>query len=449
MKRTQIALIGRPNVGKSTLVNRLANKRVCIVGAEAGVTRDRHEVDFEWESYPFTIYDTGGITFDNEDYFKDEIFKQATHGLNQADVILFMVDVTMGVTKEDERICQLLRKEYADRVFVAVNKCDSHEREQMHYEYYSLGFEHVYPVSAMHGSHGLSEMLDKIIEKQALKPKAVEEVDEDIIKISFVGKPNVGKSSLFNKVCNQERSIVSDLSGTTRDAIDIKLKRHGHTFELIDTAGLRRKAKINDEIERYSTMRTTHAIAKADVVILLINAADEDEVVSDQDQKIGSLIETKGKACVIAINKWDIFDPEIKNEPHKLEQYRKEMDYKLRFIRYAPVEYISAKEGTRTDKIWQLAIDAAEQHSRRIETSLLNKMLSDILLLHPPPIVKQKSIRIKYVTQIDIKPPTFLFFANHPELIPETYIRFMEKQFRLYFGFEGTPIRIRFKLKED
>ncbi|NQY80646.1 MAG: ribosome biogenesis GTPase Der [Candidatus Caenarcaniphilales bacterium] len=447
MKRIQISLVGRPNVGKSTLVNRLAEKKVCIVGEKSGITRDRKEVEFEWEGVPFLINDTGGITFDHNDPFADDIFEQAEIALNNADAIVFLVDVNSGLTADDERICKILREKYFEKVFVAVNKVDSYDKQSLSYEFYKLGFDNLFPISAMHGSVGLNEMLESIIEKYGKDLGNASPEFEEIIKISFVGKPNVGKSSLYNKLVGEDRSIVSDVSGTTRDSINMFLNRHNSKFELIDTAGLRRKSKVHEEVERFSTLRTTHSIARSDVVILILDGTEE-EIVSEQDQKIASLIESKGKACVVAINKWDILPAKIKEDPVKLEAYKNELHYKLRFISYADILYISAKEGTRTDKIWTAAIAANEQHKRRVETSLLNKVLADILMLHPPPIVKQKSIRIKYVTQVDVAPPTFLFFANFPELLPETYIRFMEKQFREYFGFKGSPILIKFKVQE-
>ena len=447
MKKIQISLVGRPNVGKSTLVNRLAEKKVCIVGEKSGITRDRKEVEFEWEGVPFLICDTGGITFDKEDPFADDIYEQASIGLDKSDAIIFIVDVNSGLTADDERICKILREKYFEKVFVAVNKVDSHDKQNLIYEFYKLGFDNLFPVSAMHGSVGLNDMLESIIQKYGADLGTSVERAEEIIKISFTGKPNVGKSSLYNKLVGEDRSIVSDISGTTRDSINMFLNRHDHKFELIDTAGLRRKSKVNEEVERFSTLRTTHSIARSDVVILIVDAT-EDEIVSEQDQKIASLIESKGKACVIAVNKWDILKPEIKNDQVKLQAYKDELNFKLRFISYAPLEFISAKEGTRTDKVWTAAIAANQEHKRRVETSLLNKILADILMLHPPPFVKQKSIRIKYVTQVDIAPPTFLFFANYPELIPETYVRFMEKQLREYFGFKGTPILIKFKVQE-
>ena len=445
MQRIQISLVGRPNVGKSTLVNRLAEKKVCIVGEKSGITRDRKEVEFDWEGVPFLINDTGGITFDNQDPFAQDIYDQARIALDNSDAIIFLVDVNAGLTADDERICKILREHYYSKVFLAVNKVDSHEKQNLIYEFYKLGFENLYPVSAMHGSVGLNEMLESIINLHGKNLIAAAKDTEEIIKISFVGKPNVGKSSLYNKLVGEDRSIVSEVSGTTRDSINMFLNRHSAKFELIDTAGLRRKSKVHEEVERYSTLRTTHSIARSDVVILILDGTEE-EIVSEQDQKIASLIESKGRACVVAINKWDILPASIKEDPVKLEAYKKELHYKLRFINFADVLYISAREGTRTDKIWTAAIAANEQHKRRIETSLLNKVLADILMLHPPPIVKQKSIRIKYVTQIDVAPPTFLFFANYPELLPETYIRFMEKQFREYFGFKGSPILIKFKV---
>jgi GTP-binding protein len=442
VKKTVISIIGRPNVGKSTLVNRLAGKRVAIVGEEAGITRDRNYIDFEWDGKEFTIIDAGGLSFDGEDGFAEHIYQQAMQGMEQADAVIFMVDVVSGITKEDAAIAELLRKNCNKPVYVAVNKVDSHEREQMIYEFYQLGFADLFPVSALHGSHGLGEMLSTISERH--DSVEASDIREDIIRVAIVGKPNVGKSSMFNKLLGEERSIVSDISGTTRDAINTTMQRHGQKFELIDTAGLRRKSKVKAEVERFSNIRTTYSIAACDVAVLIIDST-EDEIVTDQDQKIASLIEERGKACVVLINKWDIFDPEIKEDAYKLLKYKEQVDFKLRFIDFAPKEYISAETGQRLDKIWQMIIDANTERNRRISTNLLNKVLADITVVTPPPVVKQKAIKLKYITQVDSSPPQFIIFANHPSLIPESYTRFLKAQLRQYFGFVGTPIRLSYK----
>lgn len=446
MKKTQLSIIGRPNVGKSTLVNRLAGKRLAIVGEEAGITRDRNYIDFEWDGAPLTIVDTGGLTFDGEDSFSEEIYKQAITGMNESDAVIFILDVSTGITKEDAQIAELLRKECTKPVYVAINKVDSPEREQLIYEFYSLGFEDLYPISALHGSHGLSEMLSNIVVRFGSN-NAEEEVAEDLIRVAIVGKPNVGKSSLFNKLLGVDRSIVSDVSGTTRDAVNTRLKRHGQNFELIDTAGLRRKSKVRAEVERFSNIRTTHSIAACDVAVLMIDATEE-EIVTDQDQRIASLIAERGKACVVLVNKWDALDPEIKQEALKLEKYKDRLNYQLRFIDYAEKEYISANTGQRTDNLWKMIVDANNEHKRRISTNILNKVMADISVIHPPPVVKQKAVKIKYVTQIATAPPEFLLFTNYPEIIPEAYRRFVEGQFRQYFGFKGTPIRVSFKAEQ-
>lgn len=444
-KKLHIAIIGRPNVGKSTLVNRLAGKRLAIVGEKAGITRDRNYVDFEWEGKPYTVVDTGGITFDGYDSFSDEILKQAVHSMDEADAIVFMVDVDSGITAEDDRIAEMLRKETKKPVFVVVNKVDSAEREQLMYEFYKLGFKDLYPVSALHGSHGLGEMLTDITDRHDYS-KSLEE-EEEKIKVAVVGKPNVGKSSLFNKLVGEDRSIVSDVSGTTRDSINTKLNRHGQVFELIDTAGLRRKSKVKEEIERFSNIRTTHAIAACDVAVLMIDATD-DEIVTDQDQKIASLINQKGRACIVLLNKWDDMDPEIKEDAVKLKKYKDQVEYKLRFVNYAEREYISAITGKRTDRVWEMIQKASEEHKKKISTNILNKVIGDINVFHPPPVIKQKAIKIKFVTQVSTAPPEFVFFTNYPELIPESYKRFLTSQFRQYFGFTGSPIRISFRKSE-
>ena len=445
-KKTVISIIGRPNVGKSTLVNRLAGKRLAIVGEEAGITRDRNYIDFEWDGQEFTIIDTGGLTFDDEDAFSKEIYKQSLLGVDAADVVIFLVDASAGITKLDAAIAELLRKECKKPVYVAANKVDSHERELLVYEFYKFGFEKVYPVSALHGSIGLSEMLSDIATNYASTD--VSNIDSDLIRVAIVGKPNVGKSSLFNKLIGEERSIVSDVSGTTRDSINTKVTRYKQEFELIDTAGLRRKSKVREDVERHSNIRTTHSIALCDVAVLIVDAS-EAEVISDQDQRIASLIAEKGKACVVLVNKWDTLHPDIKENPVELEKFKNQIKFKLRFIDYSEVEYISVITGQRTDALWQMIIDASIEYKRRVSTSILNKIISDISVVTPPPIVKQKAIKIKYGTQISASPPNFLFFTNYPDLIPESYTRFLERQIREYFGFKGTPIRISFKGQED
>lgn len=445
MSKIKLAIIGRPNVGKSTLLNRLAEKRHAIVGEKAGITRDRNYVDFDWEDQSFTIIDTGGITFDNEDGFADEIKRQAMIAIEEADAIIFLTDISTGITAQDDQVANILRRSCKKPVYVAANKSDSPEREQMVFEFYGLGFENVYAISALHGSQGLSQMLSDICSTFKSEPRS--DLKEDFIRVAIVGKPNVGKSSLFNKLLGEDRSIVSDISGTTRDSINTKLKRHGLNFELIDTAGLRRKSKVREEIERFSNIRTTFSIAACDVAVLIIDATDE-EIITDQDQKIASLIENKGKACVVLINKWDLVDSEIKENNVKLEKFKKELDHKLRFIDYAPKEFISAITGKRTDKVWELIDQVNQEHKKKLSTNILNKVISDISVFQPPPVVRQKALKMKFATQVAVAPPEFVLFTNYPELVPESYKRFLENQFRQYFGFNGTPIRINFKAED-
>jgi GTP-binding protein len=445
-KKTVISIIGRPNVGKSTLVNRLAGKRVAIVGEQAGITRDRNYVDFDWDGKEFTIIDTGGLRFDGEDKFAEQINEQALNGLEEADALVFLLDVSTGITKEDDAIANLLRKRTTKPVYVAVNKVDSPDRESLTYEFYKLGFKDLYPISALHGSHGLSQMLSDIGNRHGSIESQPHE--DGIIRVAIVGKPNVGKSSLFNKLLGEERSIVSPISGTTRDAINTRLQRYDQEFELIDTAGLRRKSKVQEEIERFSNIRTTYSIAACDVAVLLVDATEE-EIITDQDQRIAALIEERGKACVVLVNKWDILDPEIKADPVKILKHKDRIDYQLRFVDYAQKEFVSALTGQRTDKLWQMIMAANVEHKRRVSTSLLNKVLADITVVTRPPVVKQKSIKMKYITQVDVAPPQFLIFTNYPELIPESYTRFLEAQIRQYFGYKGTPIRISYKKEGD
>ncbi len=459
-RRIRLLIIGRPNVGKSTLVNRLAGKRVCIVGERAGITRDRKQIDFDWDDRAFTIIDTGGLTFDDDDGFADSIREKALAGIEGADAVIFMTDVSSGITKYDDEVARLLRRQVKLPVYLAVNKVDSPERELQTAEFYKLGYENLFPISALHGSHGLSEMLTQI--SSDLDPDKLANIvprDPGVIRVSVVGKPNVGKSSLFNKLIGSERSIVSDISGTTRDSIDMQLTRHGQVYELVDTAGLRRKSKVQDEVERHSNIRTTGMIAACDVAVLIIDGSESDEIVTDQDQRIASLINERGKGCVVLVNKWDLVTEKIIKDAAEsanpeqstdslinayLHKYKERLDFKLRFVDFAPKEFISVKSGKRTDKIWELIQEVQAERKKRISTSMLNKVVADILLYTPPPVVGQRAIKIKYASQVGTEPPEFLLFTNYPELVPEHYVRFLEGQFRQYFGFIGTPIRIRF-----
>lgn len=458
-----ISIIGRPNVGKSTLINRLAGRRACIVNDEPGVTRDRKYIDVNWEGVDFTAVDTGGLVFDESQVFSREILEQAMQGVNVSDGVIFVVDALAGVTKLDAEVADFLRKNVKVPIYLAANKVDNIQRHDLIYDFYELGFENIFPISAIHGSQGLGDLLSTITD--GFKQATEEESDLDEIKVSIVGKPNVGKSSLFNKLLGEERSIVSEVSGTTRDAIDTILNRHGNKFRLIDTAGLRRKAKVKEDTEKFSNLRAIKAIEDCDVAVLIIdvtegalnsgnlNDSEHQEKValeqfehcaSEQDKKVAGLITDRGKACVILLNKWDLI--ENKDDRDALKKFKDKLNYELRFLGWAPKDFISVKTGQRTDKIWQMIVDVNEQHKRRISTSFLNKMVSEITTLTPPPVVKQKAIKIKYVSQVGTAPPTFAFFVNYPELVPETYKRFLERQLREYFGFEGTPIFVKFKL---
>ncbi len=442
--KAQISIIGRPNVGKSTLINRLAGRRVCIVDDTPGVTRDRKNIDIDWDGFGFTAVDTGGLMFD-EDIFSPEILEQAARGMDKSDGVIFVVDAVAGITKLDAEVADYLRKNINIPVYIAANKVDNNERESLIYDFYKLGFEKVYPISALHGSNGLGDMLDEITESLREKYKD-ETVETEEIKVAIVGKPNVGKSSLFNKLVGEERSIVSNVSGTTRDAIDTVLQRHDQSFRLIDTAGLRRKSKVFGDIERYANLRAIKAIEECDVTVLLIDATEE-EIVTEQDKKIIDLLIDRGKACVVLINKWDIF--EDKSAPDTLKKYKDRLNFVLSYLSWAPKEYISAHTGQRTDKVWDLIKQVNEQHKRRVSTSFLNKMIGEITILNPPPVVKQKALKIKYVSQVAVGPPTMTFFLNDAKLLPESYRRYLSRQLREYFGFEGTPLVLKFKNSSD
>lgn len=446
MSKPLISIIGRPNVGKSTLINRLAGKRVCIVDDQPGVTRDRKYIDVDWSGFPFTVVDTGGLLFNDNSTFSEEILEQAGYSLASASGIVFVVDGTAGVTKADYEVAKFLRGRNGDKpIYLAVNKVDNPDRLDLMYEFYELGFDEVFPISAIHGSQGLGDLLSSI--KDRFHDRA-EEIEEEAteINVAIVGKPNVGKSSLFNKLLGESRSIVSDHSGTTRDAIDTKLKRHSNVFNLVDTAGLRRKSKVGEDVEYYSNMRTINAIERSDVVLLMVDATEE-EIITDQDKKIASLVIERGKACVVLINKWDLVKE--KSKPEFLKDYKAKLDHKLKVIKFAPKEFISAATGQRTDNIWKMIVNVNEEHKRRISTGLLNKVVNELSILNPPPVVKQKVTKIKYASQVSAAPPMFLFFTNNGNLLPESYKRFLERQIREYFGFEGTPIVLKFRSQDS
>ena len=439
MSKPIVAVVGRPNVGKSTLFNQIGKKRVSIVDDMPGVTRDRIYMDAEWLNHEFTIIDTGGIEFDESDHILRSMRSQAELAMEEADVILFLVDGRAGLTSSDEEVGRLLRRTQKP-VILAVNKIDSFDREALIYDFYSLGLGDPIPISASNAMN-LGDLLDAVV--AAFPKEAEENIEADEIAIAVVGRPNVGKSSLVNRLLGEERVIVSDVPGTTRDAIDTHFTHDGAKYLLIDTAGMRRKGKISLPVERYSVMRSLRAIDRAGVVLMVINAA---EGILEQDTKIAGYVHESGKGVIIVVNKWDIF-PE-KNDKSTL-RFTDDLREKLGFLQYAPVLYTSALTGQRVERVTELVKYVAEQQSMRIKTSVLNELIRDAVSVNPPPTKKGKQLKILFVTQVGIIPPTFIIFVNDPELMHFSYLRFIENRLRESFGFEGTPLRLVVRARKE
>ena len=438
MAKPIVAVVGRPNVGKSTLFNYITGKRISIVEDTPGVTRDRIYAEAEWRNRSFTLIDTGGIEPHSEDTIMQQMKRQAEIAMETADVIIFLVDAKEGMTASDREVATMLRKTHKP-IILAVNKVDRvGDPPPEVYEFYNLGLGDMIAVSSIHGL-GIGDLLDEVY--KYLPEDADEEYDDDVIKVAVVGKPNVGKSSLINKIIGEERVIVSDIPGTTRDAIDTYIEKENGKYVFIDTAGIRRKSKIVENIERYSTIRSWRAIERADVCLILIDAQ---EGVTEQDTKIAGYAHEQGKASIIVVNKWDL----IEKETGTLEEYRKTVLEKLGFMTYAPVIFISALTGQRVSRLFDLIKHVSNQASLRISTGMLNDLLNEAVAMVQPPSDKGKRLKIYYMTQAGIKPPKFVVFVNDAELFHYSYERYLENQLRKSFGFEGTPIRFILREKE-
>lgn len=439
MSKPIVAIIGKPNVGKSTFFNYLAGKRISIVEDTPGVTRDRVYADTNWRGRNFTLIDTGGIEPDSEDIILSQMREQANLAISVADVIIFLTDVRQGVTAADQEIAVMLKKSGKPIVLVC-NKADNFEKDRNEiYEFYNLGIGDPYPISASNAI-GIGDVLDAIYEH--FPEKGENEEEEDIIKVAVIGKPNVGKSSLINKILGENRTIVSDIAGTTRDAIDTYFENEQGKYVLIDTAGIRRKAKVNERIEKYSVMRSLLAIERADVCLMLIDAK---EGVTDQDAKIAGEAHEAGKGVILVVNKWD----EIEKTTGTLEKYSKEVYQQLSYLSYAPIVFISAKTGQRVDKLFTMINEVAKQNAMRISTSVLNQVINEAIALVQPPTDKGKRLKIFYGTQVATKPPTFVIFVNRKDLFHFSYERYLVNQIRKEFGLEGTPIRMIAREKAD
>ncbi|WP_448821066.1 ribosome biogenesis GTPase Der [Cetobacterium sp.] len=435
-----VAIVGRPNVGKSTLFNKLVGDRVAIVDDQPGVTRDRLYRETEWAGKEFVLVDTGGLEPRNNDFMMTKIKQQAEVAMNEADVILFVVDGKNGLNPLDEEVAYLLRKKKKP-VILCVNKIDNFQAQQDDvYDFWGLGFEHLIPISGEHKVN-LGDMLDLVVD---IIDQTVEEYEEEEgLKLAIIGRPNAGKSSLVNRLSGEERTIVSDIAGTTRDAIDTAIEYDGNRYILIDTAGIRRKSKVEESLEYYSVLRAIKTIKRADVCIWMI---DGSEGLTEQDKRIAGIAYEEKKPIIIVINKWDTI-PDKKNDTMK--KMREELYAELPFLSYAPIEFVSALTGQRTTKLLEHAEAVFAEYNKRISTGLLNTVISDAIIMNNPPTRKGRVVKINYATQISTAPPRFVLFCNYPELVHFSYGRYIENKLRESFGFEGTPIDVIFEHKNS
>ena len=431
MAKPIVAVVGRPNVGKSTLFNKLVGRRVSIVEDTPGVTRDRIFSDCEWRSRQFLLIDTGGIEPASDDIILSQMRDQAQLAIEAADVIVMVVDMRAGVVATDREVAAMLQKS-GRPIVLCVNKCDTvGVMPPEFYEFYNLGLGEPYPVSAVHG-HGTGDLLDAVFEY--FPEESVKEEDDDAIKVAIIGKPNAGKSSLVNRVAGETRVIVSDVAGTTRDAIDTAVENDKGRFLFIDTAGIRRKSRVRDNVEKYSIIRAEAAVDRADVCVIMIDAT---EGFTEQDSKVAGIAHEKGKACIIAVNKWDA----VEKDGGTMNTFRKKLENDFSFMSYAPIIFISAKTGQRIDRLFELIVYVSNQNATRISTGMLNDVLADATARVQPPSDKGKRLKIYYMTQPSTKPPTFVCFVNNADLFHFSYQRYLENKIRETFGLEGTPVR--------
>ena len=439
MSKPVVAVVGRPNVGKSTLFNALAGSRISIVEDTPGVTRDRIYADVTWLNYQFTMVDTGGIEPESSDIILSRMREQAETAIMTADVILFLTDVRQGLVDADYKVADMLRRA-ARPVLLVVNKVDSFEKYMPDvYEFYNLGLGDPIPISAA-GRLGIGELLDEVVKQ--FDPADLVEEEDDRPKIAVIGKPNAGKSSIINKLIGEERVIVSPIAGTTRDAIDTTVVRNGQEYVFIDTAGLRRKSKIKEELERYSLIRTVTAVERCDVAVLIIDAT---EGVTEQDAKIAGIAHERGKGVIIAVNKWDL----VEKNDHTMKEFTDKIWQKLSYMPYAEMIFLSAKTGQRLPKLFDLIDAVIENCALRVQTGVLNEILTEAMAMKQPPSDKGKRLRIYYITQVSVKPPTFVMFVNDKKLTHFSYTRYIENQIRTTFGFRGTPVRFIYRERKE
>lgn len=425
-----VAVVGRPNVGKSTIFNRIAGDRISIVEDTPGITRDRIYTRAEWLTREFRLIDTGGIDMADEP-FMTQIVQQAEIAIDEADVIVFMVSAQEGLTEADERVAKILYRSKKP-VVLAVNKVDNIEMRSEIYEFYALGFGDPFPISGSHGT-GLGDLLDQVVSHF---PETDTEADDDSIRFSFIGRPNVGKSSLVNAILGEERVIVSDISGTTRDAIDTRFtSADGDEFVMVDTAGIRKRGKVYESTEKYSVMRAMRAIDDSNVVLMVLNA---EEGIREQDKHVAGYAHEAGRAIIIVVNKWDT----LEKDNHTMSDFENQIRDEFQYLSYAPIIFVSAKTKQRLNKLPELIKQVNENHQKRVQSATLNEVIMDALALNPTPTVNGKRLRVYYATQVAIQPPTFVVFVNEPELMHFSYARFLENQIRKSFDFTGTPIHL-------
>lgn len=439
MSRPVVAVVGRPNVGKSTLFNALAGSRISIVEDTPGVTRDRIYADVTWLNYQFTLVDTGGIEPDSDDLILSRMREQAETAIYTADVILFLTDVRQGLVDADFKVADMLRRS-GRPVLLVVNKVDSFDKFMPDvYEFYNLGLGDPIPVSAS-GRLGIGDMLDQVVKR--FDPADLVETVDDRPKIAVIGKPNAGKSSIINKLLGEERVIVSPVAGTTRDAIDTTVTRNGREYVFIDTAGLRRKSKVKEELERFSIIRTVTAVERCDVAVLIVDAT---EGITEQDAKIAGIAHERGKGMIIAVNKWDLIEKNNKT----VSEFTAKIREKLSYMPYAELIFLSAKTGQRLPRLFDTIDAVIENCALRVQTGVLNEILTESMAMKQPPSDKGKRLRIYYITQVSVKPPTFVMFVNDKKLTHFSYTRYLENQIRNTFGFRGTPIRFIYRERKE